>query len=238
MTKNNNLTCVMIGFYINWDLNELIQEPSYRHCCNNDYGILLNNFMTCEKIECLFEEIEKQNSFQSFDYYELLDILSKFEFIFEFIVQPLISIFGIFINVLVIYILKLKKNSKDFKERMYFYIIWNSVFNLSILFLNSYEYFYKCSLNGYGYCPIIRETSVVQYLFISINFLQEFFGFCSNFTMLFFSIERYIFVFNDISKKKLKVLKFFERKFFSILICETDALCRAYPHALDKIIAC
>ena len=71
--------------------------------------------MTCEKIECLFEEIEKQNSFQSFDYYELLDILSKFEFIFEFIVQPLISIFGIFTNVLVIYILKLKKKSKDFK---------------------------------------------------------------------------------------------------------------------------
>ena len=65
---NNNLTCVISGFLKNWDLYDLIDEPFYRFCCINNFSIWPQNLKTCEKKVCSFEETEKQNSFQSFDY--------------------------------------------------------------------------------------------------------------------------------------------------------------------------
>ena len=213
-----NLSCVLIGFLKNRNLDELVKNEWYKTCCIDDPSILIKMLNNCSKIyKCSFDEVDKNISDQTFDYYELVQLVYNFDFFFEFIIEPVVIIFGILANCLVIYVLKSKNNRKDFLEKMYSYIFYNSVFNLMILLLDLIGYIYKCSLNGFGYCPRIRETIVVQYIFILINFMQNFFGFCSNMSMLLFSIERFTKVINNSSKRLDKFLKYFDKFYLSIL---------------------
>ena len=157
--------------------------------------------------------------------------------ILEFTLSPIISIFGIVANFLIIYILKMKENQKDFKEKMYFYIYYNSLSNLVILVIDHIGYINKCSLNGIGFCPIIRETIAAQYIFIILNFLNDFLGFCSNFTLFMFSLERYSKSFNSIPTKLTKVIKFFNKHFFKIIFLFGSILnfCKLFEYKINEV---
>ena len=213
-----NLSCVLIGFLKNQNTHELLNVEWYNKCCIYDRTIFKNLLETCDLINCTFNDIAINQYYQSFDYYDFINTVFYLELVLQFILQPFILIFGILANIFVIFLLKQKSNQKDFKDKMYSYILYNSVFNLLIILLDVVGYIFKCSLNDFALCPIIRETTVAQYSFIVKNFFDYFFIFGSNLTLLFFSINRFIKLCSDDKTKFIKFFTFLDRHFFSFLI--------------------
>ena len=214
--NNTNLSCVLIGLMKNHNLDELSINQWYINVCKNDLKIFTKFFTNCLNIKCSFDQVTESNFSSTFDYYDLLKTIFYIEYISELIVEPIYSILGILANFLVIYILKAKSNKIDFKEKMYSYIYYNSLSNVLIIFLDLLGFMNKCLFNSIGFCPIIRETIVAQIIFISINFFKTFSYFFSNVTILFFSIERYMKLMNEGSKKLIKFFKFCDKYFFSL----------------------
>ena len=218
--NKDNLSCVLLGFLSNLNQQDLLALQWYSHCCINDSNYFKDLFQRCQNINCSIknQSWNNQSEIISFDYYDFVKIVSNLQIYFEYILQPVVSTFGIFLNMFVIYILKKKDNKKDFEEKMYSYICYNSIFNILIFLIDFIGYINKCTLDVTFFCPDIRESIVSQYIFIFLNFYGSFFEFCSNFTMFFVSVERFrkLHVFN--SKLFIFLLNYFDKHFLKLLI--------------------
>ena len=214
--KSKNFSCILAGFLKNQNTYELQSSEWYKKWYINDTLGFYKFLKNCQMIDCSFKEYTVNKHLTTFDYYNFIATIFYFELILEFILQPFISTFGILANLFVIFILKNKKNQKDFNDKMYFYIYYNSVFNCIILLLDLIRYINKCSFISNDFCPIFRETLFAQYIFILTNYMENYLAFCSNLTMLYFSIERFKNLLGDDSKKSSKFLKFMNKYFFYV----------------------
>ena len=234
--EKSNISCVLIGFLKNQNIIEIKEYSWYKRCCINNSKYLNIFIQNCNNLKCLDLSKEMNDTFVEFDYYDFVNTIFYLQVIFEYVLQPLISVIGILGNLLIICILKTKNNRKDFKDKIYNYIFYNSFFNLIILLLNFLEYISKCSLIRGLYCPIIRETLAVQYTFILNNFLENFFMSCSNLNLLFFSIERLRNILNDDIKRLSKISNFIDKHclvltfFLSFLI----NFCKLFEYVINK----
>ena len=215
-SNDTNLSCVLISFLVNHYLFELTYLEWFKNCCVQNLSHFFDLVETCQKIECSVEisYLDDLNT-QTF-YHDFINTIYNLELGFDAFFKPLISIIGILLNVLIYRLIK--DNKKDFKEKMYMYVKLSSLINICILLLDFMGYVYECSKNNpYLYCSFINETFLAQYIFILRNFLRNFFEFCSNFTMLFFSIDRSMNLGKWSSQRLLKFLKYFEDHFLILL---------------------
>ena len=208
-----NLTCPLAGIHNTQNIEYVRNLEWYVKCCLNDPSIFYNLMKKCEKTDCLFNEINKtySNDDKPFDYYQFIKIVNNLEFSFDFIIQPFILIIGVVSNGLIMLVLKKKSNKKDFEDRMYLYVYYNSLFNLCIHLLETFDYINKCSINLVFFCPVSRETPTSQYVFIILNFLKSFLKFCSNFSLLLFSLGRLVKILDNKSKYMAKLLNFIDK---------------------------
>ena len=212
----NNFTCLFIGLVVRMDLIELLQFEWYQNCCLNDSNFLLERFERCMKINCSVGMMNYKE-ISAFDYYDILKIVLNFEIDFEFVLQPIISLVGIFVNFLVIFIIK-NDETKEFQEKMYLYICYISIFNILILSIDFIDNINKCTIDLQLFCPIIRENFITQYLIIFKNFVENYLTFCSNFSILFFSIERFKKIDKIKSKFLLKIFNIFDKYYLKLIL--------------------
>ena len=217
----NESSCILISFLRNLDLNELTEIKWYRNCCTNDTSTFDNILKKCQSKTCLPNQsfTLNQSIENEFDFYDFLIINFYLDYIFVYWLKPIISIFGILVNCIIIYVMKKNENRKDFKDlKMYFYIFYNSVFNLLIYLLDLIDYMSTCSFDGIFYCPVIRETLPVQFIFIVSKFLNSVFVFNSNFTLFCFSLERLVIVNDKSSIHLINFLKQADKHFHKIIL--------------------
>ena len=215
LNKSRNLSCVLIGFLGNHGLHELFSLDWFKDFCNSSLNYYISLLEKCNKISC-YNRINVSSN-DLIDYYDFKKAFYDLESTFEFILDPVISVTGILSNLLIIHVMKKRQFKKDFKEKMYLYIWYNSIFNIAILLLDVIEYFNKCNQYSDLICPVFYETIFSQYIFIVFNFLKFFLQFCSNFTILFFSIERSANLINFDSKHSMRLMLFVENHFLKIL---------------------
>ena len=157
------------------DTLQTIKENSLIEKC--DFQTRLKQ---CEKSNF---KIQKTNS-NAFDFM----IISKFLLV---IFTPIICLFGIVTNTLIVITVVHKKNRKELKEKQYTYMAINSITNILILFIQILSLMNECQYPFGIFCSSIRKYPVIQYFKIIFGeTVSSFLRLISNFTYLAFSINR------------------------------------------------
>jgi hypothetical protein len=166
-------------------------------CWNTTNNIPNKTAIKTQIEQCSSVATEKINETQM-EYYGIKLI---FQFAFDllaFVLIPFASIFGLLINLRVIY--TINKNSKvEFKEDFYSYMMINSIFNCLYCLVYTFYPVNYCQLFETGYfCSLINATVSVQVIkIVFIGFFGEVFKMCSNISYIFVTINRYMLIGKD-----------------------------------------
>ena len=129
-------------------------------------------------------KIKPRQEISGFD----LMIISQFLLV---IFTPIVSLFGVVTNLLVVLTVIDKKNRKQLKEKQYTYMALNSLSNLLILSIQILALVNECQYPFGIFCSSIRKYKLVQYFkIIFVEMISAFLRLISNFTYLAFSINR------------------------------------------------
>jgi hypothetical protein len=121
---------------------------------------------------------------------------------------PILCIFGIICNILIIYVINKKENNREnLKEKHYTYMAINSFSNLVILVIEILKLMNECQYPFGFYCSSIRKVIFIQYNFLVFEFLSSSFRLTSNFTYVAFSLCRL----EKIGKDHTKFIEFFSK---------------------------
>lgn len=161
-------------FYITYNLNTNVSKP----VC--DFTKMI---FSCNKTNFKINKILTISNFKDFN-----NGLKFFLISFHYI----LSVFGIYTNWKVIFVIRNKKNKEIFKEfKQYTYLCINSFLNLVILIIQILSWFVECSDLTFIFCP-------VTHFFIAFQFIKIIFKEClitalrfmCNFTYVAFSLNR------------------------------------------------
>jgi hypothetical protein len=154
-----------------------------------------------------------------FNYYDLTFVFQWLDFLGPITSFSLVAVLGFVLNLLIILILTDKRNIKNkmFEQKLYRYILVNSVFNCIECFLSIFKLVNECMGLNSIFCSSVQYTLVAQFFKACVTgYLSEFMKTCSILTNLTFSVERYI----ETSKTKRKMLTTFTKSSLrSIVIC-------------------
>ena len=107
------------------------------------------------------------------------------------IFTPIVCLFGIVTNILIVLTVFDKRNRKELKEKQYTYMAINSITNILILFIQILSLMNECQYPFGIFCSSIRKYPVIQYFKIVFGeTVSSFLRLISNFTYLAFSINR------------------------------------------------
>ena len=168
------------SLYFKFDINKTlttIKENSLIEKC--DFTTRLN---ICNRSN--FEINPKKSTFNTFDFM----IISQFLLV---IFTPIVCLFGIVTNTLIVLTVIHKKSRKELKEKQYTYMAINSITNILILFIQILSLMNECQYPFGIFCSSIRKYPVIQYFKIVFGeTVSSFLRLISNFTYLAFSINR------------------------------------------------
>ena len=174
---------------------------------------------------------ERERTFNVIDFM----ILSEFLVI---IASPLISVFGIVTNGIIILVIIKKENRKTLNQKQYTYIAIHSVSNIFICFIEILNLVNQCQLPFGIYCSTIRYNVVIQYFKIIFGeYFSCFFRLFSNFTYVAFALNRLSLIGNNPNK----VTKFFSelgiKKFiaFSIIVSAAFPVVKPLRYQINTI---
>ena len=167
---------IVLKFEIDQTL-QTIKENSLIEKC--DFKTRLKQ---CERSS--FKIVPKSSFINAFDFM----IISQFLLV---IFTPIICLFGIVTNTLIVITVIHKKNRKELKEKQYTYMTINSITNILILFIQILSLMNECQYPFGIFCSSIRKYPVIQYFKIVFGeTVSSFLRLISNFTYLAFSINR------------------------------------------------
>ena len=189
-----NISCTLLVLVRKINIDTLNNILAFDTCCEKNFSIFKNKYLTKCMVKDRFKKCLNTNlvhdSMNLKDYYEMAQF---FTIIFEIIIQPVICLIGIQMNLTIIYLFKSSQNRKQFDMEIFNFLYFNSIFNLIILSIDFIKITNYCTDFNLNICFSMKFTYLAQYLFIFFNFLERFLTFCSNFTMLIFTIKRLIF---------------------------------------------
>ena len=189
-----NISCTLLVLVNKMNIVYLNSIYAFDTCCQKNFTIFKNKYLTKCNAEYRLTKCMNTNlchdTMNLKDYYE---IIQYFTIILEIIIQPVICFIGIQMNFLIIYLFKSSKTKKEFDKEIFNFLYLNSVFNLIILSIDFLKIINYCTQFNLNICFSIKFTYFAQYLFILFNFLESVLNFCSNFTMLIFTIKRLLF---------------------------------------------
>ena len=188
-----NLSCTLLILIVKYNLFNLKYLVPLETCCQNNKTIFKNIYLNKCDIENRFKKCINPKSvdfsMNIIDYDELAQVL---KFYFEIFIQPSICIIGIILNLCIIYLLKSSNTKKEFDNEMFYYIFYNSAYNFFILIIGFLKITHNYAEYNFNFLYSIKFTYFSEYLYISMNFLESFLIFCSNFAIIFFSIKRLV----------------------------------------------
>jgi hypothetical protein len=228
-----NISAILGEYNSNTYLNHLKSNKSARSYfsplllrdlikkCNFDRLVSL-----CDVNSNLLNSRQHQNDhFSKMNIYDAIYTSQTINFINKISILPLFCVSSLIINGLIVSTILCKQNKNELiggEFAMYKYILMNSIFAilLSLLFVS--QYFVECYE---GYVCLLSRKQIkyngvdyhLKYYFklILFQFVSDSIETCSDLSILFFSINRYLF--NKTSNKKLKSnkdqLTFIERFF-------------------------
>ena len=180
--KNNSCTTLWLLKFnnlINFKLPDEIIRISREEIEKCDFEKRLER---CNKSD--FELHPSKSDFTQFDFM----ILSEFIIIIS---SPIMSLFGIITNMIIILVIVKKENWREFKEKQYTYMAVHSVSNIFICLINILNLINECQLPLGFYCSSIRHNVAVQYFKIIFGeYFNCFFRLFSNFTYVAFALNR------------------------------------------------
>ncbi len=209
-------------FYTDFNENEIFTHKSVYVHCADEFKELICDFDSLLK-NCL--------NFTGKDYFSavfrldndvgLLFLIKWTELILLLYLQPILCLISLITNTLVILTIRNRKKKKEFKEKMYTYILINAAFNIIyclimlLKLVNTCVFFYAPSA-----CSLIYQTNTSQYFkIIGIFYLGNVFKTCSNISYTFFTLSRLIAVSFE-NKQHLFYKKFHDIniKFYSFIL--------------------
>ena len=117
-----------------------------------------------------------------------LDFMIISQFLLD-VFTPLLSVFGIVTNLIVIVVVL--KSKKILKEKQYVYMAINSVSNIFVFLIQLLSLMNECQYPFGIYCSSVRKLLFVQYFkIIFTEAVSSFFRLISNFTYVAFSMNR------------------------------------------------
>lgn len=153
-----------------------IKDWSVFHKCGFE-----SRFESCKRSNFKIKPRQQINGFD-------LMIISQFLLV---IFTPIVSLFGVVTNLLVVLTVVNKSNRKQLKEKQYTYMALNSLSNLLILSIQVLALVNECQYPFGIFCSSIRKYKLVQYFkIIFVEMISAFLRLISNFTYLAFSINR------------------------------------------------
>lgn len=228
--KTIKITCSFIWLYFNnsfysrtFDI--YLKQTLFIPTCNFE-----EMSKRCQKSKLNLIDTSKELKIKT---YQSADFMILSEFLLIIFLSPLISIFGIITNFLVIFVIRSKANRKELKERQYTYIMLHSLFNISICLIQILSLVNECQLPIGLFCSNIRHFKAVQYFKIVVGeFFDKFFRLMSNFTYVSFSLSRLQLIGtnqnqNQLTKKDFSIKVYV---FVLILICTTLSLIKAFRY--------
>ena len=212
--KPAQCTCTMAYLLMNIRYNNITRSIVDNYYQNNgNYKSIyseciekMNDFEFIKFInECNFhhrlEDCKTYKNYFNFqlNIYDLIEYVKLLKFIFSIIGTPIVSLIGIFLNVLIIMALIKRKRDANLTityiraERTFDYIFLNTLVNLFNCFLSSIKFTMSCiSVTGI-YCSSIIYTDSDFFLnIILFNFIGSSLRLLSTFTSLMFSLTRYL----------------------------------------------
>lgn len=146
--------------------------------------------------------------------------LEWFDFIGPIITFPIVSAVGILTNILILIVIKSKKNTKIINEtenttRMFNYLAINSVLNIIECLICVFTLMSECMGSDSVFCSSITTMqTTIEFKIYIVGFLGESLKTCSVILMLLFSLERYKVtasiekskILNYLANKKLKII--------------------------------
>lgn len=156
---------------------EMINSRSRKSCDFN------NRLEKCNKTGFVRKQSNSFNSSFGFD----LIVISQFLLI---LFTPLICLFGIVTNILVILVVVKKQNRKELKEKQYSYMAINSASNIIVCFIEVISLMGECQYPFGIFCSTIRRVFVQYLKIILVETVSSCFRLISNFSFLAFSVNR------------------------------------------------
>ena len=139
--------------------------------------------------------------------YDFFYSLSWIEYIGPIISFPIFSAIAFILNMLVVLIIRNKKNKKEklFEAKSFRFLEMNSAFNCIECFIYQFKLMGICMGVNAIYCSSVRESRIYFYFGVVMIYMSEVMKSCSMLTGLMFSLQRYI----EATKTKNERLKMF-----------------------------
>lgn len=144
--------------------------------------------------------------------------------------MTIISLFGLVINSLVIFVLINKQFEKEFKQKQYSYLIVYSTFNLLVCFIQILSLINECQQPFGLFCSSIRQSLFVQYTkLVFYEFFLHFFISMSNLTYVAFSLCRLSLIGSENNKFIQFISEFDPKKLILVFILFSTCLTLVKP---------
>ena len=123
-------------------------------------------------------------------------LLKWLQYVLLAILQPLLSLLGMFTNLLIILCICNRNTKKDFRDPMYKHILVNAIFNIAYCFVMILKLINTCIfINASVYCSSIYMTNQAQYFkIIVVFFLGNVLKLCCNLSYICFGFSRFILI--------------------------------------------
>ena len=186
---SNNDSCVLKLIY---HTNKLIFSKIFIHYYHKNFTLYNQSIEYCKFDDMINNCVNFKNKTiiqrNQFDINDMEYITKIVQYLAQLVFQNLIIFIGFILNVITIFIFKKFKN--DFMDIMYSYLNLNSAYNLVRLCIDILKIVNFCpDLNGL-FCLTIYSTYFAQVIFIVISFMDGVLTFCSNISLILFSLRR------------------------------------------------
>ena len=231
-----NPTCTatfLFRFILSYNQNKTLKQKYFEN-------VKICNFTVRLKL-CNNSQFKQRSNLQAdFNIQDLVYGLKWAKFFGSVVSFPVVSMVGSIFNLIICLIIK-KKHKKDHfseQQRMFDFLFWNSLFNMTECLLSTMTLLGTCLGRQSLYCSKFSwYVSIKYFKLFGVYYFGEVLKTCSILTMLAFSFERYI----ATSQSKHRICKIFKKaKLIYILICffALSALlcsCKCFEYELNAM---
>lgn len=154
------------------------------------------------------------------------------------ITTPLVCVFGIVTNLVIIYVVSHKLNRKELKENQYSFMRANALTNLPIFVIHILLLVSECQTPFGVFCSRIHKSYFAQYFKIIFGeYFSNLFKLLSNFTFVCFALCRLSLVGKEHSTLTNKVAKISPKKLLLVIFFPCAGLCvvKAFSYVANRI---
>lgn len=171
---------------------------------DNDYKTLnSSNFTSChfdKRLEMCNRSKSNKTDEVSANRFAYFDLMLIFELIL-IILSPLLGVYEMVTNIIVIYVILHKKNIKLMRRKHYLFMCLHCASNALIGLVELVNLLNECQYPVGFSCSSVRQFVPIQYLkIITGEYFNSFFRLASNFTYLGFSLSRLTLLGKDMGK--------------------------------------